>query len=412
MKIMKIITFIYIFFLYVLFTPGFFMKTKLNMETYLLYALLFSIIFFFTIKIVDGTKENYEKQITLNMTGMNNLAGLIKTQKKNNEMNIDIENQVKGSENSGAKCWNALGKTQKDIELLRLQLDSYGGNWETIQKLNETIIQHKDKIAVLKTQLGAYENAEQNIVQLITHLDQYKGQLEALQKQAAAFSGTETDLENLKTQYDNFLIESEKLTSNLVECNALTPGKITTITELNSTITNNNNTISSLQPKFNIAIQKIAKLDEIQNKNNVIIADIGDAQSFNKKEYCPKYRYILNETKETWSWHEKNAKKQGGVLTPVGSAEENTLVYNARKNYSGSDVWMGGYRYKDAWWSSPVRTSSVWTWVDNSKWNYTNWGSNEPNNRYQKGTVMWPNGQWDDNWQERKYPAVYKIPNY
>ena len=250
MKIMKTITFIYIFFLYVLFTPGFFMKTKLNMETYLLYALLFSIIFFFTIKIVDGTKENYEKQISLNMTGMNNLADLIKTRKKNNEMNIDIENQVKGSENSGAKCWNALGKTQKDIELLRLQLDSYGGNWETIQKLNETIIQHKDKIAVLKTQLGAYENAEQNIVQLITHLDQYKGQLEVLQKQAAAFSGTETDLENLKTQYDNFLIESEKLTSNLVECNALTPGKIQNISALNSTIANNNNTISTLQSEF------------------------------------------------------------------------------------------------------------------------------------------------------------------
>ena len=247
---MKTITFIYIFFLYVLFTPGFFMKTKLNMETYLLYALLFSIVFFFTIKLVDSTKENYEKQISLNMTGMNNLADLIKTRKKENEMNIDIENQVKGGENVGAKCWNALGKTQKDIELLRLQLDSYGGNWETIQKLNETIIQYKDKIAVLKTQLGAYQNTGNNIIQLTVHLDQYKSQLEALQKQAAAFSGTETDLANLKTQYDNFLVESEKLTSNLTECNALTPGKIESITALNSTIANNNTEISTLENEF------------------------------------------------------------------------------------------------------------------------------------------------------------------
>lgn len=247
---MKIITIIYIFFLYVLFTPGFLMKTKFNMETYLLHALLFSIVFFFSVKIVNGNKENYEGEMSLNMSGMNNLVDLIKSHKKDQEMNIDIENQVKGADNAGAKCWNALGKTQKDIELLRVQLDSYQGNWETIQKLNQTIIQYKDKIAVLKTQLGAYENAENNIDQLNMHLDQYKAQLDALQRQAAAFSGTETDLSNLKATYDKFLSEKGTLTSDLGDCNALTPGKSSDVDTLNDTVTNNNATLLGLQTKF------------------------------------------------------------------------------------------------------------------------------------------------------------------
>ena len=33
---------------------------------------------------------------------------------KEKETNIDIQNEIKGTENSGAECWNALGKTQKD----------------------------------------------------------------------------------------------------------------------------------------------------------------------------------------------------------------------------------------------------------------------------------------------------------
>ena len=246
---MKIITTIYIFFLYVLFTPGFFMNPKLTIETYLLYALLFSIVFFFTVKIVDGTKENYEQQVSFDLKGMNNLVDLIKTHKKDKEMNIDIENQVKGGDSVGAKCWNALGKTQKDIELLRLQLDSYQGNWETIQKLNQTIIEYKDKIATLKTQLGAYQNSKNNIGQLTTYLDQYKAQLESLQKQVAAFSGTETALTTLKTNYDNMLSESNKLTSELAACNANSV-KTQTISDLNATVTNNNATSSDLQKKF------------------------------------------------------------------------------------------------------------------------------------------------------------------
>ena len=414
---MKIITYIYIFALYVVFTPGFLVKTTLNIENYLLYSLLFCIIFFFTIKLVDRDLENYEQQVSLKMNGLNNLVDLVKTRQKNQETNIDIQNQIKGAEDSGSKCWNALGKTQKDMEVLRVQLNSYEGNWETIQKLNETIIEYKDKLATLQTQLGAYQNDKNASNQLLVQLAQYQSQVGSLQKQLATFSGTDADLENVKTEYDSMLNNSKKLIIQLSDCNALIPSKTQDITALNKTISKNNKRISRLQKKFNLDTQNITKLNEIYNNNNAIIADIGDTQSFNKKEYCPKYRYVLNETNESQMWHDKNALKQGGILTPIGSAEEQTLVHNARKKSSSGNVWIGGYRYTDYWWSSSWKDNSVWKWVGSgdvgyTDWKYTNWGSREPNNRKQKGTVMWPNGQWDDNYQSQKYPAIYKIPNY
>ncbi len=78
-------------------------------------------------------------------------------------------------------------------------------------------------------------------------------------------------------------------------------------------------------------------------------------------------------------------------------------------------MWIGGFRYRTDRWSDRIGSSLVWGWVGDTKWNYTNWGKNEPNNSGQGGTigtVMWQNGQWDDMYQSRNYPAVYKIPNY
>tara|TARA_B110000008_G_scaffold278570_1_gene322793 strand:- start:638 stop:1876 length:1239 start_codon:yes stop_codon:yes gene_type:complete len=412
---MKIITYIYIFALYVVFTPGFLVKTTLNIENYLLYSLLFCIIFFFTIKLVDRDLENYEQQVSLKMNGLNNLVDLVKTRQKNQETNIDIQNQIKGAEDSGSKCWNALGKTQKDMEVLRVQLNSYEGNWETIQKLNETIIEYKDKLATLQTQLGAYQNDKNASNQLLVQLAQYQSQVGSLQKQLATFSGTDADLENVKTEYDSMLNNSKKLIIQLSDCNALIPSKTQDITALNKTISKNNKRIRRLQKKFNLDTQKITKLNEIYNNNNAIIADIGDTQSFNKREYCPKYRYVLNETSESQDWHTKNAKKQGGVLTPIGSQEEQTLVYNVRKNSSANGVWIGGVRQNSNWWDWNGAYNGgeyYWKWLDGTKWDYTNWARREPNNYNEESTVMWKNGQWNDLQSRYKRPAIYKIPNY
>lgn len=290
---MKIITLIYIFSLYVLLSPGVFNKTSLTFENCLLFSLIFSIIFFFTINLVDKKLENYEQQVSLQMSGLDNLVDLIKTRQKNQEMNIDIENQIKGAEDDGAKCWNALGKTQKDIEVLRLQLDSYDGNWETIQKLNQTIIDYQSKIATLKTQLGAYENDESEINQLMVHLSRYQAQLSALEKQVAAFTNTDSDLTNLQSQYDNMIADKDKLLLDYSECDKLTPNLVGSITAYNDTISNNNTTITALQDKFNANTQSIQGIKNTMFENDKTINELENIFNNTKSSCGKKLKFIF-----------------------------------------------------------------------------------------------------------------------
>jgi hypothetical protein len=97
---MKMITYIYLFALYILFIPGFLRKTKPNMQNYLLHALLFSLVLYLTYDLVNQkTKENYN-EYDVNVTGVNSLVDLIKTQfgGSGNEKKIDIHNQIAGSQ--------------------------------------------------------------------------------------------------------------------------------------------------------------------------------------------------------------------------------------------------------------------------------------------------------------------------
>tara|TARA_A100001015_G_scaffold299104_1_gene382740 strand:+ start:2394 stop:3176 length:783 start_codon:yes stop_codon:yes gene_type:complete len=244
---MKIIQFIYIFALYILCIPGLFVKSKNNLSNYLLHALLFAILFFFTIYIVGQTKENYEQQASLSMNGINNLVNLIDTYKRENQVNIEIENEIKGSENAGAQCWNALGKTQKDIDTLRLQLDSYNGTQESLDKLNVSVIEYKDKILTLERELQAYRGETNSLENLRLQLNQYKDQLEALQKEILAFDGTDDSLEQLNLQLPKIKAKQDELTITLGKCNTATPGLISSETDLQSKYDANESEISLLK---------------------------------------------------------------------------------------------------------------------------------------------------------------------
>ena len=78
-------------------------------------------------------------------------------------------------------------ETQKDIETLRLQLDSYDGSIENIDKLNATVIDYKDKILTLQRQKEAYDGDQNSLDNLTKQFNTYKDQLESLQKQMLAF---------------------------------------------------------------------------------------------------------------------------------------------------------------------------------------------------------------------------------
>ena len=507
---MKIITLIYIFSLYVLLSPGVFNKTSLTFENCLLFSLLFSIIFFFTINLVDKNLENYEQQVSLQMNGLDNLVDLIKMRQKNNEMNIDIENQIKGAEDDGAKCWNALGKTQKDIEVLRLQLDSYEGNWETIQKLNQTIIDYQNKIATLKTQVGAYENDKDQVNQLMVHLTRYQEQLSALEKQVAAFTNSDGDLTNLQGQYNNMVKEKNQLLLDYSESNKLTPGLTSDITTYNNTIRGiesaikeNDKTLNDLQnvykntktsckeklkfifvignnrrdagtgafnklyltytkPRLFSRFRRVTNVRDLSgwslkkgtqynvgleiDKNQLInglYVDIGnDGTTIStiaieiwvngnwkritfpdgKDHYNLPYEWIKNKSyhfrfgtirvsPSIWFYnpnkgyqnnHQAEAQKYGGNLASFSSKEEMNRII--KKFDNKSSCWIGGRR----------KPNYEWEWIDGSRWNFTNWHKNEPNNNSEGGLQLYSNGTWNDLSQNVELAALYKLktPTY
>ena len=198
---MKLITYIYVFALYIMCSPGFFMKSKMNIMTYIIHGLFFSVLLYNTFGLVNGDKESFE-QATLSMKGIDHLVNLIDSHKQQNQTNIDIQNEVKGTEDASAKCWTALGKTQKDIETLRLQLDSYDGSIENIDKLNATVIDYKDKILTLQRQKEAYQGDQNSLDNLTKQFNTYKDQLESLQKQMLAFDGTDDSLKTLNVELE------------------------------------------------------------------------------------------------------------------------------------------------------------------------------------------------------------------
>lgn len=273
---MKIITYIYVFALYILCSPGFFFKSKMNITNYIIHGLGFTFLLYFTFGLVNETMEPFE-QATLSMNGVGNLVDLIDTHKQQQQTNIDIQNEIKGAEDASAKCWTALGETQKDIETLRIQLDSYNGTPQTIENLNATIIDYKDQILTLQRQLEAYNGDKNSLDNLTKQFNTYKERLEALQKQVLAFDGTDASLETLNKQLSTMKSKEEELTTQLATCNAKTPTLTSNVTKTQGTFNSNENKINSLREEVN-------PLEITYNENNSKISSLQN--QIDTKSYC------------------------------------------------------------------------------------------------------------------------------
>lgn len=273
---MKIITYIYVFALYILCSPGFFIKSKMNIMTYIIHGLSFTFLLYFTFGLVNGTMEPFE-QATLSMNGIGNLVDLIDTHKQQQQTNIDIQNEITGAEDPSAKCWTALGETQKDIETLRIQMDSYDGTQETIEKLNGTVIEYKDKILTLQRQMDAYNGDTNSLENLNNQFNTYKDQLEGLQRQMLAFDGTDDSLENLNKQLATMKSKEEQLTTDLGTCNAKTP----TLTSRTTTI---QGTYNTNQERINTLREEVNPLQRTYNNNQNTITSL--QQQINTRSYC------------------------------------------------------------------------------------------------------------------------------
>ena len=273
---MKIITYIYVFALYILCSPGFFMKSKMNITTYIFHGICFTIALYFTFGLVNGTIEPFE-QATLSMNGIGNLVDLMDTHKQQQQTNIDIQNEITGAEDTSAKCWTALGETQTDLETLRVQMDSYDGTTQTLDKLNATVIDYKDKILTLQRQLEAYNGDKNSLDNLTKQFNTYKDQLEGLQRQMLAFDGTDESLENLNKQLSTMKSKEEQLTTDLGTCKAKTP----TLTSQTTTI---QGTYNTNQERINTLREEVNPLQTTYNNNQNTITSL--QQQINTRSYC------------------------------------------------------------------------------------------------------------------------------
>ena len=246
---MKLITYIYVFALYVLCSPGFFIKTKMNITNYMLHGVVFSVILYFTIGLVNHSREFFD-QSTLSVKGLDHLVNLINAQKQQKQTNIDIQNEIKGMDDTNNQCWDALGKSQKELEVLRVQLDSYDGSIENIDKLNAAVIVNKEKILTLQKQMDAYNGDKNSLENLTKQFNNYKDQFDALNTQILAYDGTEESLDNLNKKLTELTNTEQTLTTNLNTCNSNTTNLTNNVTNLQNTYNNNQNTIASLQQQI------------------------------------------------------------------------------------------------------------------------------------------------------------------
>jgi len=250
---MKMITYIYLFALYILFIPGFLRKTKPNMQNYLLHALLFSLVLYLTYDLVNQkTKENYN-EYDVNVTGVNSLVDLIKTQfgGSGNEKKIDIHNQIAGSQgNNNMNCWNALGKNQKEIEILKVQLDSYSGTKQDIDKLNNQLNNLKQEVDSLDNKLVGSKGTNKTVDQINIQIKNYQDEINELQQKIDLYNQTDEDIKKINQEIATLQSDITQLNLDITNCTDQNGKYQTQITDLNGTIEEQDLNIKNLQEKI------------------------------------------------------------------------------------------------------------------------------------------------------------------
>ncbi|MBQ1995103.1 MAG: hypothetical protein II237_02795, partial [Clostridia bacterium] len=131
---------------------------------------------------------------------------------------------------------------------------------------------------------------------------------------------------------------------------------------------------------------------EMLAKEKEINLELFDAEYFNG------HYYKVFEISKTWNEAKTYCEGIGGHLVTITSQEEQTFIENII--LISSIFWIG---------ASDQETEGVWKWVTDERFEYTNWGRNEPDNIdgadfgtiYTFKTAYNPNysidvGQWDD----------------
>lgn len=148
---MNIIPFVYIFSLYVLFTPGVLFKRKSSFE--FINALLFSIIWYFTFGFVEQNQEYMSPNVEVDVDGLKDLVNSLNDEIHEKVINVDVKNEYitnPATDNSGIveiceEKIQEIADYKKQIEDLNAKLAYYDGTTELIASLESTIKQLEEK---------------------------------------------------------------------------------------------------------------------------------------------------------------------------------------------------------------------------------------------------------------------------
>ena len=220
---MKLITSIYVFTLYILFVPGFITTASNNMKTYLFYSFLFAIVLYCTFDLVNYSYENYE-QYDVEVKGVNNLVDLLKLPFSGNDSKkIDINNHIGGtdSSNKNAKCWNALGKHQKELEIIKYQLDSYSGTDDSIDKLNTQLNTLMDEASNLENEIKKYEGTNKEIDNIQKQIRKYEDKIFELKEKIKLYNKTNDSINDVNDSISAVQSRISPLLIDIDNCESL-----------------------------------------------------------------------------------------------------------------------------------------------------------------------------------------------
>ena len=220
---MKLITSIYVFTLYILFVPGFITTASNNMKTYLFYSFLFAIVLYCTFDLVNYSYENYE-QHDVEVKGVNNLVDLLKLPfSGDNSKKIDINNHVGGtdSSNKNAQCWNALGKHQKELEIIKYQLDSYSGTDDSIDKLNTQLNTLMDEASNLENEIKKYEGTNKEIDNIQKQIRKYEDEIFNLKEKIKLYNKTNDSINDVNDSISAVQSRISPLLIDIDNCESL-----------------------------------------------------------------------------------------------------------------------------------------------------------------------------------------------
>jgi chromosome segregation ATPase len=272
---MNIIPFVYIFSLYVLFTPGILFKKNNNV---IINALLFAIVWYITFDFVERNQEYMSQDMDVDVDGLKDLVDSLNKEINEKVINVDVKNEyitTPATDNSGIiqlceEKIQEIADYKQQIEDLSTQLASYAGTRELIASLKNTVSRLEEKEAELMKQLDlaneTIANQQTTIVgkdDQIEVLDQSIQQKDGtIQTQTETINSKNNKISNLNNNIGQKNSQINHLNRNIGQKNSQINHLNRNIGQLNSNIGHKNNEINYLS--YNIG-QKNIQINNLQH---------------------------------------------------------------------------------------------------------------------------------------------------